>query len=223
VVLQTVVIIDYQNVHLTGHELFAGGQGLARHETLVHPLHYANLLIKARNEGQRPGMDHAALAGVLVYRGEPSADHDPDGYRRNRAQKAQWERDPRVRVHLRPLKYRYLYDAAGRKATDVHGKPIIDGPPREKGIDVLCALAVVREARRPGVGAVVLASHDTDLVPALDEAIGQHGARVETASWYDHGQGGRGRQQLRPTTHRIWNTRLGATEFTNCRDTHDYR
>jgi hypothetical protein len=37
-----------------------------------------------------------------------------------------------------------------------------------KGVDVLVALALVREAADPNVGLVILASHDTDLAPALD-------------------------------------------------------
>jgi len=46
--LQTVIVIDYQNVHLTGHELFSKSQGLAKHEDLVHPLHFANQLLLSR-------------------------------------------------------------------------------------------------------------------------------------------------------------------------------
>lgn len=92
-------------------------------------------------------------------------------------------------------------------------------PPREKGIDVLCALAIVREARRTDVDLVILASHDTDLVPALDEAIEMKAAQIETFSWYSPP---RARGQLRPTVRPIWNTRLGNTEFMNCRDTTNY-
>lgn len=103
--LQTVVVIDYQNVHLTGHELFSKNQGLAKHEDLVHPLHFANQLLLSRNQSQHAHRPHAVLKSVLVYRGEPSPEHNPNGYRRNQAQKSEWERDTRVQVHLRPLKY----------------------------------------------------------------------------------------------------------------------
>lgn len=63
--------MDYQNVHLTGHELFAVSRDRPRHESLVDPLHFGNQLISARNRAQRPGMDHAELAHLLVYRGQP--------------------------------------------------------------------------------------------------------------------------------------------------------
>ncbi|HEY4420939.1 MAG TPA: hypothetical protein VGN22_15560 [Pseudonocardia sp.] len=58
----------------------------------------------------------------------------------------------------------------------------------EKGIDVLCALAMVREARSPDVDLGILASHDSDLEPALDEAIALQYAKVETFSRSDPAQ-----------------------------------
>ena len=57
--LRTSIVIDYQNVHLTGHELFASTAVLPRHETLVDPLLFAGHLLRIRNERQREGMAHA--------------------------------------------------------------------------------------------------------------------------------------------------------------------
>jgi len=70
--LRTSVVIDYQNLHLTGHGLFEATKYLPKHETLVDPLHFANLLLDARNKGQRAGFPTAVLQRVLVFRGEPS-------------------------------------------------------------------------------------------------------------------------------------------------------
>jgi len=218
--LRAVVVIDYQNVHLTGHGLFACSRYNPAHEALVNPLHFANQLISARNQAQRPGMDHAALSHVYVYRGQPSSEHDPKPYARNQAQKARWERDQRVTVQLRPLKYRYERDSSGQPLIDVDGKRVVKGKD-EKGVDVLCALAVLREARKPDVDLVILASHDSDLEPALDEAIALHTAKIETFCWFDPSQPHRTRQ-LRPGSGRVWNTRLGETEFRNCWDLTDY-
>ena len=92
--LRAVVVMAYQNVHLTAHELFAVRKHLPRHESLVDPGRFGIQLIAARNRTQRPGMNHA----VLVYRGQPSAEHDSKPYARNQAQKAHWERDGRVSV-----------------------------------------------------------------------------------------------------------------------------
>lgn len=216
--LRAAIIIDYQNVHLTGHDLFA--KHLPRHETLIDPLHFARQLIRARNLAQRPGMEHVSLSRVLVYRGLPSSEHDDKGHARNQAQKAQWERDPCVTVQLRPLKYEYEYDSNGNVLTDENGQRIVKGK-REKGVDVLCALALVREALKPDTDVVILASHDSDLEPALDEALALQCVKVETFCWFDPSQPRRTRQ-LRPAHKTVWNTRLGATEFCNCWDLADY-
>ena len=49
------VIMDYQNVHLTGHEMFGEPKHLEKHETLIDPLLYAQQLLRVRNAKQRPG------------------------------------------------------------------------------------------------------------------------------------------------------------------------
>ncbi|MFD4058774.1 hypothetical protein, partial [Streptomyces californicus] len=189
---------------------------------LVDPLHFCNQLIRIRNQRQRAGMPHATLSRVFDYRGEPSPVHDPKGYARNQAQRAQWERDPRVRVQQRPLKYEYEYDATGRRASGPDGKWIVKGRPREKGVDVLCALALVREARQPDTDLVILASHDSDLDPALDEAAALNMAKVETFCWVDPQRKHRARMK-RQTQRSLWFTPLGPTEFVNCRDLTEYK
>jgi hypothetical protein len=218
--LRATVVVDYQNVHLTGHGLFHMSRHGPPHDALVDPLNFGNQLIQARNRAQRPGMDHASLERVLVYRGQPSPVHDPGPYARNQAQKAQWERDSRVGVHLRPLKYTYMYDGEGRAVVNEKGQRVVAGK-REKGVDVLCALALVREGLKSDVDLVILASQDTDLEPALDESISLNTVKVETFCWYDHLQRHRTRQ-LRPAGRSVWNTRLGETEFVNSWDRTNY-
>lgn len=194
-----------------------------KHDFLVHPVHYANQLVHCRNSRQRPGFDHAEFVRVLVHRGLPSAEHDPKPYARNLAQQVEWERDPRVKVTLRPLKYRYQRTSDGRKATDQQGKVLIEGRD-EKGVDVLCALALVREARSSDIDLVVLASQDTDLEPALDEVLMLGTAKVETASWFDAANW-RASKEIRPSSkaQRIWNTRLNAQAFYSSIDRKAYR
>lgn len=220
--LRAVVVIDYQNVHLTGHDLYRSSRYLPRHETLVDPYLYASALVRTRNAAQKPGMDRAVLRKVLVYRGQPSVEHDPIGYARNLAQKAHWERDKRVEVTLRPLKYEYERTADGRHATDVDGHRIVISK-KEKGVDVLCALAVVREAQDPATDVVILASSDSDLSPALDEVRRLSCAKVETCCWYDHTE--RRGYQIHPTdrSRPVWNTRLDERTFEAVRDLNDYR
>lgn len=220
--LRAAVIVDYQNVHLVGHHLYDATRHLPKHETLVDPLLFANQLLRARNRSQREGMDHAALSRVEVFSGQPSPEHDSAGYARRQAQKAQWERDPRVTVTLRPLKYEYVRDSAGRIATDPQGRRMVDGPPREKGIDVLCALASVRAAQDPTVDLVIIASSDSDLAPVIDEVRRLHTAKAETFCWWDESR--RIGYRIHPTDRSkpVWNTRLPETAFHACRDLTKY-
>jgi len=220
--LRASVIVDYQNVHLTGHNCFDATQRLARHKTLVDPLLFAQQLLVARNTSQRAGQPLAVLNRVLVFRGIPAPEHDPKGYARNLAHKSHWERDERVHVTLRPLKYEYQRDALGRHATDVNGKKIVSSPPREKGVDVLCALAAVREAQEPDVDVVILASSDSDLSPAIDEVRRLGTAKIETFCWWnaDLKRG----FQIHPSdrSRPIWCTRLGEQSFIACHDRTSY-
>lgn len=180
--LRTAVVIDYQNVHLVGHEAFPCSRHLERHESLVDPLLFSLELIKQRNLLMQPGFAKATLRDVWVYRGLPSSEYDPDDNARSLEQQHHWERDPRVHVTLRPLRYRLDRDATGRPLLDVNGNVTIVEK-REKGVDVLCALAVIREATRPDIDLVVLASHDSDLEPAIDEGRVLGTAKIETFRW----------------------------------------
>jgi hypothetical protein len=167
-------------------------------------------------------MPTAALSRVEVFSGQPSPEHDSVGYSRRQAQKAQWERDRRVAVTLRPLKYEYQRGADGRPIRDVNGNRLIVGPPREKGVDVLCALAAVRAAQDPSIDLVVLASSDSDLEPALDEVRRLGTAKIETFCWWDAPL--RRGYQIHPSdrSRPVWNTRLLERVFTACTDLTDY-
>ena len=88
----------------------------------------------------------------------------------------------------------------------------------EKGIDVLLAVDVIRGCYLDEFDTVVVASADTDLVPALDEAL-RAGKRVETASWSGPETGF---TALRVPGHRIWNHHLGREHFERVQDTTDY-
>jgi hypothetical protein len=209
--LRTCVVLDYQNMHLTAHGLYDSTRYGPKHDCLLDPITFAVNMVNTRNARQRAGHPPAEVTSVLVYRGLPSSTHDPTAYARSLAQQAQWERDPRVRVHLRPLYYRYRYDNQGTPIRDASGNRVVEEV-REKGVDVLCALAVVREAASPANDLVILASHDTDLEPALDEALGQGRAKIETCQWFRSDRQ-RHTKQLRPSGRTVWNTRIGETEF----------
>ncbi len=218
--LHATVIMDYQNVHLVGHDTFTDSWATPRHTTLIDPLLFSEQLINARNSTQRSGYAEAVLDQVLVYRGLPSSEYDPADNARNLSQQHHWQRDRQVKVIHRPLRYRVNRDASGKPVLDVNGKPSIIEK-REKGVDVLCALAVVREARRPGNNVVILASHDSDLEPALDEAFDLNGAKIEIFRWDSPT---RYTYQLRCTDRRrrLWCTKLDEQAFVASRDLTPY-
>lgn len=188
-----VVIIDYQNVHLTAHNRFCP-DSLPRHESLIHPLHFALQLLQARRLSQQAAgyassVPTPSLSQVVVFRGLPGNKQQPDAYRRNLAQQSNWTRDPRVEVHYRPLTYTTNYDGSWTA--------------QEKGVDVQVAIEVVKAIDSARFELVVLAAHDTDLIPALEygferERDGDLPA-VETAGWT-------GCKRLRVPGHPAWHT-----------------
>lgn len=196
-------------MHLTAAQLFAESSPI--HRSLIDPLRFSQELISVRNNLQKVNHPLALLTKVLVYRGLPSVRHDPKNYGRNLAQKASWERRSIVNVTYRPLKYPRVRDSNGI---------YVFGKPEEKGIDVLCALALVREAQHSEIDLVILASQDSDLVPALDEAIANRSAKIETCSW--HVSGNPSSREIRPEGTAIWNTRLNENHFFNSLDRNLY-
>lgn len=121
------------------------------------------------------------------------------------------------------MKYEYQRDAAGDFVTDASGRRIVVGAPREKGVDVLCALAAVRAAQDPAVDLVIVASSDTDLAPVLDEVRRLGTAKVETFCWWDETR--RIGYRIHPSDRSmpVWNTRLPEHVFHTCRDLTHYR
>ncbi len=145
-VLRASIVVDYQNVHLTAFDVF-NPRG-DRHDSLIHPMQFAKRAIQERNARQREGFEHAEVSRVTAFRGLPHVDYDWEQNRRALDQATQWGNDS-VDVQLRDLKYSFKTGADHKPILDLNGKKIPVGRPREKGIDVLCALACVREAAAP--------------------------------------------------------------------------
>lgn len=211
VALNMAVVVDYQNVHLTAACLYMPGRPLE--EALIDPYRFASQLAQARN-ATNDDTHQVELSRVEVFRGLPIPEDDHDAYRRNQAQKAQWTRGHHgvVNVTLRPLKYSWEY-------IDGVKRPIRTSR-QEKGVDVLCALALVDLARCGLYDVVVLASRDTDLAPALDNAARTSQAKVEAAKWYHPGSPHTfGRIK---TERRLWTTSMTQQHFFTSLDPLDY-
>lgn len=139
--LRTVIVMDYQNVHLTAHDIF--NRQSSKHYALIHPMQFAETAIRRRNELQREGYPHAVLKKVTVFRGLPHVDYDWEQHRRCTAQADQWRRDGAI-VELRDLKYSFQMTATGLPATDANHRKIPIGPGVEKGS---CATGQVRRRK----------------------------------------------------------------------------
>ncbi len=198
--LSACVLIDYQNIHLTGHDVFAP-PGVPKHESLVLPQSFARNLMDVRNGRMTNTTLHAEVEKVLVFRGRPSNKHQPQQYSRSQAQTSEWTRDPKVEVRPRTLRYPYDYPAS---------------PAQEKGIDVMLAIELVQQAYKHTYDVLILASHDTDLEPAIEAAELLGTSRIETAGWKNckRLQGGN-------RNHR-WHTSLDGAAFVRSRDRTNY-
>lgn len=131
------------------------------------PYQLARMLTAANGRGR----DGGELVRVELHRGLPSQKHDQRGYAANRRQSAAWmkENPAVVMPRLRPLRYPNGYPAE---------------PPVEKGVDVQLAVAAVEWAITDKCDVVIIFSHDTDLLPALELIVRLKGPeRIETASW----------------------------------------
>jgi len=199
------VLIDYQNIHLTARDVFAP-PGTRAQDTVVNPLGFAERLVQVRAAAQQVSAQKLTLLeAVRVYRGAPSNHHEPTLYSVAQRQRAFWSRDPRVDITYRTLRYPNNWGSAS-----CHERP------REKGIDVLLALDLVDLALEGTYDILVLATHDTDLEPALDRALSKRRSRIETAGWM-------GARRLKPQGQNVWHTSLDGSDYVTVRDRRNYR
>jgi hypothetical protein len=153
------VFVDYQNLFKGAREAFGYKQeGYAGHYGNFRPYSLGRLLVR---DGGR------SLLEVRVYTGVPTPKSDPKGNKFMQRRIAAWVGDMPDKVGLFPRPLRY---------------PPPQG--REKGVDVELAIDLVRLGLDDAFDVAVVASADTDLVPAL-EFVAQRceGKQVETATW----------------------------------------
>ena len=199
------VFIDYQNVYHCAREAFGDPQSDPPTFGHVRP-HRLGLLLKQLGETVDPDRE---LLEVTVYRGRPGSKSAPRLQSAFTRQLAAWQALPLTTVKSRPLRYQPIEWSFGQP-TRWRGE--------EKGIDVLIALDIAMGARDDHYDVAVVASSDTDLVPAIDFAL-QAGKRVETATWHSREHPIR---PLRVAGRRLWNHWLDRQRFEYVRDDTDY-
>ena len=195
---RVVAFIDYQNLHISGHQAFCA-HGALLDDCVVHPLTVSKLVVARRERASE-------LTQVRVYRGRPSPDKQPGMAGVNDRQASEWTRDSRVVVLRRPLRYPRDF-----------GMPGSAGRPEEKGVDVQLAIDLVRLGLEDAYDAAVLFSRDTDLVPALEATRDTVSKHVEVAGW-----SGANMSRLRLPGTRLWHHWMNADDWQAVRDGHDY-
>jgi uncharacterized LabA/DUF88 family protein len=142
--IRTIVFVDAQNVYRTARDTFGWeNRGESSRRGNFKALALGELLTR---EPERK------LIQVRVYTGLPSQERDDQGYRAARKRFDTWtyEGHDRVVVKERNLRYRNNEE------------------PKEKGVDVLLAIEMVRFAGTKLFDLAVVISADNDLVPALE-------------------------------------------------------
>ena len=202
-VIRVAVFIDYQNLYHGARRTF--GDRLSDPPSFGHidPGTLARLLTGL---GDTVDPDRELWA-TNVYRGEPGNRSHVKLRAAFARQTRRWRADSSLTVKTTPLRYRRVHQPGGSRWRA-----------EEKGIDVLLAVDVVRGAYMDEFDAAVVASADTDLLPALEEAL-RAGKRVETASWSGPETGF---TALRVPGRRIWSHHLSRGHFERVQDTTDY-
>jgi uncharacterized LabA/DUF88 family protein len=166
-VSRVAIFIDYQNVYRRARDVFAAPNSRSL-EGQVDPLRLAHLLV----ERGRAIDSKRELSAISIFRGVPSKKYAPVGFAASQRQGAAWSAVSNVVVTTRPLRY--------LKVEHDDGTLSYEG--REKGIDVLLALAIAIGAERDDYDVCILCSADTDLLPALEHARSM-GKVVEVSGW----------------------------------------
>jgi uncharacterized LabA/DUF88 family protein len=202
--MKTAFVIDYQNVNTRGGKLFSNSTQAPGANLFVNPFAFAVNAIEERNRIKKRGQ-RLELEIVSVYRGLPNADADPEENALNQTQKENWERESggKLELHHRGLSYRWSSEPHLESKTPSKRYSSRE----EKGIDVLCAISVLRHLQDPNIDAVILASIDSDLEPALEEGKRAAPKKIlETVSWHLPGAPG-GNNRIGAKLG-IWNTGL---------------
>jgi len=194
------VFIDWQNLTRDAREAFHDPETDPASYGQVYPEKFAELL---RGLGIQPRL----LEQTRLYTGSPANAHQPMAYRAHMKQRSVWI-GAGVKVFPRTL--RYPPDWPASKA-------------HEKGVDVALAVDLVRFGlveKSFDVG--IVASTDTDLVPALEAICESPDARawgwprVEVVTWAPN------KKQLRVPTKDIWCYKLPEEQYEKLRDETNY-
>jgi uncharacterized LabA/DUF88 family protein len=186
------VFLDYSNVHLVGHDLFA--RDFEKWTTHISPRKVAEAILSKRTK-------ECELAGIFLYRGSPQRFLDPEATKVFRDEQQRWGADPLVHATYLPLHY------ANYRVR-----------PKEAGVDVRLSLDLVRMAESHRFDTLILFSGDSDCFPAVQDVL-KSTTHLELAAWSD-GKRCPGNRivQLAANQFRLWTHHLSEDDFWDCQD-----
>jgi uncharacterized LabA/DUF88 family protein len=156
---RTVVFVDYQNMYRSAREAFSWEDD-AGHFGNFRPYGMGRRMVR---EGNR------RLEQVRVYTGIHTPLRNPVQHGHMQRRMSAWIAESPEKVEVFPRPLRYLKSRPGGE---------------EKGVDVELAIDLVTLALDNAFDAVVLASADSDLVPAIQFVADRFpGKAIETIAW----------------------------------------
>ncbi len=203
---EVAVFLDYQNSWHGTRARFGNPDFDPPTVGHVHP----DLLGELLCEHGRTVDPQRLLSQVHVYRGRPGWQSHRDLRVAFDRQTARWTRLPGVSFHTRNMRYQATGWSTTGEVTNWVGQ--------EKGIDVLLALDLVRGARLDLYDVAVVVSGDTDLFPAIEEAMSL-GKRVERALWWKPPVR---KRALHLRGRAVWTHYLDEADFGTVRDDTNY-
>ena len=197
-VVRIAVFVDEKNVYRDARHAFFESYDTSPHGQF-HPGLLGSLLVS------RTKALGAELADVRVYTGRPDGSLDAKTYAAHMRQFAAWEKQPGISPKWRPLRY-----------------PWGGGHPEQKGVDVQLAVDMVRLYIQKAYDVAILASTDTDLLPAiealyeLDRGVGT--SPVEVSAWSSKTI----HKRLRLAGRALWCHELSFADYQKVADLTDY-
>lgn len=201
VVAQVIVFIDAQNIYRAARYAFFEDPSTPHIYGTFNPRKFGELLV-AR---PRPG-EPRILKEVRIYTGRPDSSRNQLTYSAHMRQCAAWEALGKVTITARPLRYPRNWPTERE---------------REKGVDVALAIDFVSMFIDGIYDIGILASADTDLVPAL-ETVARRAPpdkAPEVAAWHS----GTYKNRLRISGMNIWCHLLEKSDYSAVSDLTDYR
>ncbi|HEX6674710.1 MAG TPA: NYN domain-containing protein [Actinomycetes bacterium] len=198
--LRVWVFIDAQNLYRDTRDAFHARDAPSSFGQ-VDPQGFG-LLVAARGpvRSSRP----RRLEEVRIYTGMPSSSKEPKTNAAHKRQRHAWE-EQGVKVVARPLRYPKGWPS--QRAV-------------EKGVDVALAVDLVFNAARRRYDVGIVASTDTDLLPALEAVCELRRAwgtpRIEVTCWSPLAK------RLRVDGHALWCHRLDRHDYESVRDPRNY-